>query len=126
VTTDIMELWAEISAGALPEGVKVYESSNVKGAYNVCQWHGLTYFCTATDSDVYNRAAMLLIVDGWERQGKTFIRDRVAGEDYGKLEYYWDCCRGKYCLTCCTHERETIALGNVLAELGRAVKEGQS
>ena len=125
MTTDIMELWAEIAAGALPEGVKVYESSNVKGAYNVCQWHGLTYFCTATDSDVYNRAAMLLIVDGWERQGWKFLREKNEA-DFDWLAFPPNWIDDPSTMLDHAHEREIIALGNVLAELGRSVKEGQA
>jgi hypothetical protein len=117
MTTDIMELWQQIAAGALPEGVTVSVDSMGVDVESPLfgDWvsfkHGL---------DHGHRSLMLLIVDGWERQGKEFTRDLTAGTftwySYPKdLPSFYR-----------QHEREIIALARVLAELGRAVKEGQA
>jgi hypothetical protein len=123
MTTDIMELWAEIAAGALPEGVTVSVDSmgvDVESPL-IGDWvsfkHGL---------DHGHRSLMLLIVDGWERQGYEFARWRMDNEETRLKEFGWDCHHDGRWLHSSLEEREIIALARVLAELGRAVKEGQS
>jgi hypothetical protein len=124
MTTDIMELWQQIAAGALPEGVTV-KSCDIFQGYKVWQRGQDTCMINANDVDTDHRAAMLLIVDGWERQEWQFVREKVnASYDWLAFSKEWEEDSDKYFQH--SHEREIIALGNVLAKLGRAVKEGQS
>jgi len=124
MTTDIMELWAEIAAGALPEGVG---ASITKQDPRVLLYVGndVRHYVSEGSSDAHNRAAMLLIVDGWERQGWKFLREKNEA-DFDWLAFPPNWIDDPSTMLDHAHEREIIALGNVLAELGRSVKEGQA
>jgi hypothetical protein len=125
MTADIMELWAEIAAGALPEGITIGWRPNTlyfwidatAGDYGIAGEHSV---------DSQHRAAMLLIVDGWERQGYAFERSRLWYDGTAGFRYLVTADGNVDIRSVKWHEREIIALGKVLAELGRAVKEGQA
>lgn len=122
MTTDILELWQEIAAGAMPDGVKVICDSYGIGVYGPEDMQIIT--CKPM-SDYEHRAAMLLIVDGWERQGWQFVREKVnVGYDWLAFSKEWEEDPDKYYQH--PHEREILSLGNVLAELGNACKTATS
>lgn len=108
--TPIMQLWARIAAGKLPEGIGVdFKNGDSPSATILINGCRHTYLDDDSTND-WHRYALLKIVDAWETQGLEFSRRRygrsIAWGYYDGDEAWW----GN------SNESEILALATVLAE----------